>query len=561
MTPEPTGQQDLMTYVRILWRWKLLFLCFLVLIPLGAYFLERGKPKIYQSSTLIEPLNNSISTGSGVPIVALNLTGVAALVTTTDVARAAAALLHPPGDPGSLLGEVSAVPNLNTGFLTITVQDRNPDRAAAIANAFAAALNTYQQRQAIRSIDAQIAAYSKELTALPRSDKAARLSISQQIATLSAQRTSPGAGAQIIEPAVASATPIGSSVRRALEIAFVIAVLLGAGAVLVAEKSDRRIRSPEDLEALANMPLLGTLAASAFSYNGRDSPRDDEAFQMLSAALNLFNLDRRVESVAITSPGPAEGKTTVAVGLALASARAGKRVILIDADLRRPQVSARLGISAAAGLGAVLLRERRVPEVLVNYQAFGPDGGHLLVLPAGPPRPQAISLLASQEMRALLQQLERHADLVIVDTPAALAVSDALPLLPAVSGVVMVVRMNQSSRAAVRRLQKVLFAAGATVVGVVATASTPGSGEYSGASGYYGVQNHGGHRLRSLVRRRRRHAAPRTQAAPSTVAVRAEPNLAAAPLQPPRVPQQPRPNGSAQPLPPSARPSRAEDQA
>ena len=504
MTSESSGQQDVRTYLRILWRWKFLFLLFLVVLPLGAYFLERGKPKVYQSSTLIEPLSSSFATGSGVPIVAMSLTGVAALVTTTGVAQAAATLLHPPGNPGSLLGEVSAVPNADTGFLTITAQDRDPQRAAAIANAFATALSNYQRGRAISSIDAQIATYSKQLAALPRSDAAERASLSQQIAALTAQRSSPGAGAQVIQPATASAVPLGSSTARAVELAFVIALLLGAGTVLVAEHSDRRIRTPEDLETLTSIPLLGVIAPSAFAHDWRTRSQDDETFEMLSAALTVFNLDRRLASVAIISPGTEDGKTTVAVGLAVAAARAGGRVILVDADLRRPQVATRLGIRVTAGLGAVLLRQRQLSEVVGEYRVS--ETARLLVLPAGPPQPNPFSLLNSPEMRALLRQLEGLADLVIVDTPAALAVGDALPLLPAVSGVVMAVRMNQSSRAAVRRLQKVIAAADATVVGVVATASDAVTGEYGGARGYYDANSHNGHSLTSLLSPRRRAA-------------------------------------------------------
>jgi capsular exopolysaccharide synthesis family protein len=512
MTPESTGQQDVRSFLRILWRWKLLLLAFLVVIPVGAYLLERGKPKIYQSSTLVE-LTGSVG-GGNVPAVPGNLLAVNRLITTTPVARAAADHLHPPANPGSLLGEVSSSADVNTGFLTITAQDHDPRRAAAIANAFAAALGSEQTAQVIHSIDLQIGALDKQLAAVSSTDGVARATLLQNIAQLRAQRDSSVGGVQVIQRAVASATPVGPNPRRAVEIALVIALLLGIGAVVLAEKGDLRLRTPEALEHLTNMPLLGVIPPSAFSPDALDAPRDDEAFQMLSASLTYFNVDRRLASVAIISPGPGEGKTTVAVGLAVATARAGKHAILIDADLRRPQVSARLGLPETPGLGALLARERTLSEVLIEPELDLPEGGRLLVLPAGTPPPNPVALLRSEGMQTLLRELEGEADLVIVDTAAALAVGDALPLFRTVSGVAMIVRMNRSSRAAVRRLHKVIASAGGTVMGVVATGTVSAAGGYGRGYDVY-ARAQDGRASRSLLGRRRQRATERRSAATS----------------------------------------------
>lgn len=543
MTPESTGQQDVRTILRILWRWKFLLLTFLVLVPLGAFLIEREKAKVYQSSVLIAPDTNSVSTGSTSPPAGVvptdNLLAIAQLVTTTPVASAAAAFLHFPATTGFLLGEVTTSPNTDTGFLTITAQDANPKHAAAIANAFASALSNHQSAQAIQSIDVQIRAFRKQLARTPISDAYAAGTLSQQIATLEALRSSAGPGAQVIQAAVAPDTPAGPDTRRAVEIAFLIALLLGVGAVLIAENGDRRLRTPEALESLTNMPLLGTVAPSAFSPDTSDSPRDEESFQMLRASLAYFNVDRPLVSVAIVSPGPQDGKTTVAVGLAVAAARAGKRVVLVDADLRRPEICARLGINPAIGLGAVLAGEHQLSDVLIDHPVEASDGGRLLVLPAGPPPPNPSALLSSQEMRALLRNLEEQADLVIIDTPAALAVGDALPLLQSVSGVVVIVRMNHSSRAAVGRLQKVIASASGTVVGAVATASGAGAG-YGEAYGYY--YGKGGDRSgpASLLRRRRRRATTaKRPATPNGAAVSKSQTTTLAPL----VSQTPASNG------------------
>lgn len=524
MAPESTGQQDLRTYLRILWRWKLLFLALVVLIPVGAYLLERGKPKVYQSSTLLDASGSSLAVGSSnLSGVSDNPQAVARLVGTDAVARLAARRLHEPSaSAGALLSEVTATADSNTGFLTITVQDHSPARAAAIANAFAAALGSDQATRANQSIRTQLRVLSSQLAGTRASDQTARGAL--QIAQLNALRRSNAVGPQMIDTAVASATPVGPKTRRAVELAFVIALLLGIGAVLLAENSDRRLRAPEDLERLTETPLLGTIARGAFSPQRYLEPRNVEAFQTLRAALTYYNVDRPLSSVVIVSPGPEDGKTTVAIGLAIAVARAGGRAILVDADLRRPQVSARLGIPAVEGLGAVLNHERELVDSLLEHPVDAPAGGRLLVLPAGPPPANPSALISSPEMRELLSELEHQADLVIVDTAATLAVSDSLPLIQAASGIVMIVRMNRSSRAAVRRLQKIITSAHGAAMGVVATGTSSVTYGYGGEK-YYAARNGTGAGRRRRLRRRHRPepARPPAPTVPAAPVVAPEP--------------------------------------
>ncbi len=481
VAPDSTGQQDLSTYPRIFWRWKFLLLAFVVLIPLAVYLIERSKPKVYQSSTLVELQDISAQSQgvTGGPIVTGNLDAVARLVSTTSVADIAGRLLHQP--PGALLGAVSASADPNTGFLTITAQDQDPRQAAAIANAFAVALANRQASQATTEINQQVRALLRQLASTPRSNPSSRVTLKQQIAQLQAVAGSTSLGASVIQAAAPSHTAVAPKTRRAVELALVIALLLGIGAVLVAENADRRLRSPEDIENLTGWPLLAAIPPSAFSPGNLADPGNEEAFEMLRGALTYFNVEQPLASVAIVSPQVSAGKTTVAAGLAFATARAGKTAILVDADLRRSQVSARLGITAAAGLGAVLAGERPLEDALVEHPVDATDGGKLFVLPAGPTPPNPAALLGSQRMREVVGQLERQGDLVIVDSVAALAVSDALPLLQEVSGSVVVVRMDRTSRAAVRRLQKMIASAQGTVLGAVAT----GTGTLARAYGGY----------------------------------------------------------------------------
>lgn len=477
--PEFTGQRDLRSYLRVLWRWKYLFLIFLVIGPVAAYLLEHGKPKIYESSALVginqETVDTSALNGAS-SFSTSNVVAIAQLVKTTPVAEVAASLLKPPGNPAQIVSEVTANGDPSTNFLTISAQDRNPVRAAAIANAFAKAIGLNRQNAAISELNATIAGVQHQLADLKHGDTATRSALQQQLTELQAARSTQGSEAALLQPATANYAPVGPHLRRTVELGFVISLLLAFGVVVLAESADRRMRSPDDLEGMTDLPLLASIAQSAFSEGLESNPIDEESFQMLRTALTYFNIDERLTSVLITSPGEKEGKTTVAAKLSVAAARAGSDVIVVDADLRRAGVSERFKLRSRQGLGAVLAQQLTVEDALVPLSVDDDALGKLRILPAGPPPPNPSALMSSERMHQLIGELEQQADLVVIDSPAALAVSDAVPLMKAVTGVVLVARMNQSDRPTISRLHKIVTSAHGRLLGVVATGVTSGPG-------------------------------------------------------------------------------------
>jgi capsular exopolysaccharide synthesis family protein len=328
-------------------------------------------------------------------------------------------------------------------------------------------------QKARRLIDSAIAQIQRNLGRLDPTDFDGRRQLSQQLQRLRALRAAQGNNAQVVEPAVASSAPVSPHPRRNATLALVIAILLAVGVVFLLERLDRRVRDPLELEELTGAPLLGIVPTEAFSGLDR-APSVREAFQTLGASLTYFNIERALDSVLVTSPLKADGKTTVATNLAVAVARRGKDVVLVDCDLRHPQVDARLGSRAPRGLGDVLVGEADLEEVIGHVEV---SAGRLRVVPGGPPPPNPATLLSSDRMRALLTDLERDSDLVVIDTPPALVVSDAMPLLDRVSGVVLVARMSATTREAVRRMVSVIASAGGTLLGAVATGAK-GSGLY-----------------------------------------------------------------------------------
>jgi len=522
--PEVTGTKDLRAYFGMLWRWKWLFLFFVIATPVVAYLIERGKPSVYKSSALVgvngATVSSSLVNGSG-SFSTNNITAVAELVTTTPVADIAAGLLNPPGNPGQIAGEVTATGDSITNFLTISATDRSPARAAEIANVFARAISLNLQRSAISQIDSTIKTIQTQLGHLGHTDPATRSALEQQLSQLQTARYTQGNQAAILQAATPSGTPVGTSVRRTVELGLLIGLLLGFGAVVLIESGDRRLRTPEDLEKVTDLPLLAATESSAFSRDLTTSKEDHEAFQMLRTALLYFNVDRHLDSVVITSAGEKEGKTTVATRLALASAGAGMNVVLIDADLRRAQVSARLGINTTEGLGAVIAGTLPLTDALVDYRVDEPGAGRLRILPAGPPPPNPSALMSSQGMQRILRELESQSDLVIIDTPAALAVSDPLPLMRSVSGIVVVARMNQSTRQTIRRLKGIIESVRGNLLGVVATGTATGPGYAHYYPNYYTHNGANGSAGRHLLRRRPKPQTPMSEHAPDESTVTA----------------------------------------
>jgi capsular exopolysaccharide synthesis family protein len=502
--PEFTGHRDIRSYIRTIWRWKLLIILLVVGAPVVAYVVEHGKPKNYRSTTTIaftqSTGNANFTLPSGSVYSAGNVQAIAQLITTPAVATIAGQLMKPAVDGSTIVGDISASANPETDFITITANTGSPTEAADVANAFARALNVNENAEAKATINSAIATYKREIARITPTNPNYQ-SLEQQLLAAQSAKKTPSNGISQIDPASPNDVATGPHPKRAAELGLVIGILLAFGAVMLLESLDRRLRSPDELEELTKLPLLSVVAPSAFDGELETTPIDEEAFQTLRTSLTYFTIDKKVESVLVTSPGEQEGKSTVAVRLALACARAGLDVVLVDADLRRAGATSKLGLKPNIGLGLVLAEERPVNSALVEWPMGPSDTGRLRVLPAGPTPPNPASLISSDAMRSLIGTLEDQSDLVIIDTPAALAVSDAVPLMQSVSGIVLIARMNRSSRDTVRRLQKIIVSAHGRLLGAVATGVSSGPGYEKYSQEYYSQEP--GRRGRRRGRRKR----------------------------------------------------------
>lgn len=509
---------DIRQWGRLTWRRKWLLLAIIVVIPTVVYVGSSQLPKTYQSKATIDVQEtaNPSTLLSGQIRPSSGLSEAQTLIKTTLVARRAARNLGlPPSSARGLLGHVSVAPTTPSDskgeFLTITAQASDPAEAARIANAFAQAIAETRTSSATRQIERTIATLTaqsikseSEKSESGTDEQSAHEALAVQLQQLRLLKAGQKGTTPVIEAAVPSPAPISPRPLRNTAIALILALLIAAAIGPLLDRLDRRIREPSELEELLEAPVLGTIPDDAFPGHPPD-PHVRESFETLRASLTYFNVDRSLSSLVVASPIQQDGKTTVAINLALAYALDERDVILIDGDLRRPQVAVRLGKEVSVGLEAVLTGER-TPEEALSYVDTG--AGRLRILPGVVPPPNPAVLLGSPRMRALLAEMVEQVDMVVIDTPGLLAVSDAIPLFNQVAGSVIVSRLDRTPADAVRRARQVIASAGGTVLGSVATGAHAGGlygyygyyGSYGGESGGNGAEpKNGAGRLRGLA--------------------------------------------------------------
>jgi len=292
--------------------------------------------------------------------------------------------------------------------------------------------------------------------------------------------TSSGVEATLIDPAVTPGAPIRP--RPALEavLGAMLGLGVGLGLALLLEALDRSITLPDKASAAFGAPVLATLprlrrldSEPLIALEGATSPAG-EAYRSLRTAVRFLNADRPLTTILISSAGAGEGKTTVAANLAVAVAQAGERVIVIDADLRRSRLAGLFDANEGPGLTSVVFGRAKLDDALRPWR------GSLMVLPSGPLPPNPSEVLGSESMAALLNEAAGIADVVIIDAPPVLPVTDATVLSTLVDGVVLVCRWGQTDLSAAKETRFTLDGVGAPVVGVVLNGA-----QGRGSSSYY----------------------------------------------------------------------------
>ncbi len=271
-----------------------------------------------------------------------------------------------------------------------------------------------------------------------------------------------------------------------------VGALLGFGLGCLVDIADRTFHNPDEIIKRLSLPLIGhipvinqskryqvekSLVDPVICTYHRPKSQNSEAFRAIRTALFFNSQDRENTVIQVTSPTPGDGKTTVAANLAVSIAQSGKRVLLVDGDMRRPRLGSIFGVSSKEGFATVLSGETKWQDGVFEVEEI--EG--LSVLPCGAKPSNPAELSTSPLVKQLIAQMRAEYDFVVIDTPPILAVTDPCPVAARVDGVILAIRIKKNVRTSAERSVEILRNLGANIVGVVVN----GVGAQSGYGSQY----------------------------------------------------------------------------
>lgn len=443
--------------------WVTLLATTLVGVAVGAVAFLTTTP-VYEAKAQLFVAVKSVDEGSAVEVVQgssaaqLKVKSYVGVITSSRVLTPVIDDLDLKTSPAALAGHVKASTPTNTVLIDLVVADTDPSRAAQIAN----------------SISKNFASVISNGIEAPTTGGSSPVSI------------------DVLEPATVPTAASDPKLAVTLGLSVVLGSAAGLGLLLARRALDTRIHSKADLEAITDVPVIGTIGLAPdidrhpLVVHSKPKGPIAESFRTLRTNLQFVDIGASERSFVITSAVPSEGKSTTAANLAVAIAETGASVVLVDGDLRRPRVAELMGIEGAAGLTDVLIGAAELDDLL---QPWGNNG--LQVLPAGAIPPNPSELLGSVGMQALLAELTGRFDVVLVDAPPLLPVTDAAVISRSTRGVIVVSGSKRATRAQFAEAIELLETIGSRALGLVATLvpsqEVQGYGSYGAYAAYYGT--------------------------------------------------------------------------
>jgi capsular exopolysaccharide synthesis family protein len=409
---------------------------------------------------------------------------------------------------GLTLDEISNMVDVSASgeadIVSVTATSSDPEQAKAVANTFAHQFIDFRAQadkskllQAKQLAEEEYSRLSPEQQAGPRG--VALSSGAEKLGILASLQTG---NAELVQPAEVPTSPSSPRPVRNGFLAAIIGLLLGIGLAFLFERLNRTLRDPEEARDAFGLPVLAVVPESKaiVASNQRavtvELPfMENEAFRMLRAQLRYFNTDRDVRTVVVSSHAAGVGKSTVAWNLGRVAATSS-RAIVVEADLRNPTLSVQHGLRPGPGLAELLTHQAELDEAIqskpLTARANGAGGGErqVDVIVAGSHPPNPAELIESKAMSDILAELTKRYELVVVDTAPIGVVSDALPLLPVVDGLIVVARIGETTRDTAQEMRDQLDRLDAPVLGIVANVAKVGRRSRYGY-GYYGPASQG----------------------------------------------------------------------
>jgi capsular exopolysaccharide synthesis family protein len=502
-------------YLQILWRRKWVVLQALVLVPLVAFVWSLREPPLYQASSAV--LVNSQNLAANLAEISdpTQLDTTRAIRTQTELARVpevAQQTLDELGledwSPSDLLGISSVSSSPDSDILTFTVKSEDRKLAVPLATEYARQFTRYKRdldTQTIADVQQRVQEQLNELEAEGDTDSPQYLTLVAQSDKLQSLLALQTARAVLVRPATAAVQVEPQPTRNAI-LGIALGLFLGLGLAALLEALDSRVRSARKVGAELQLPVLARIARPPRALRMHDrlvmladpTGPHAEAFRMLRTNLELARADSQLRTIMVTSAVKNEGKSTTIANLAVAFARAGQNVTLVDLDLRGPRLDQFFNIGREPGLTGVASGYASLSTALVeadiggSVPSFSRRGdtvrlGRLDVLPTGPLPTNPGEFVSHLPLRQLLDELAERSDLVLIDGPPLLGFGDALAFSSAVEGMLVVARLNTLRQRMLEELRRALSACPCEKLGVIiAGAETEKEYEYDYAAYGYG---------------------------------------------------------------------------
>jgi non-specific protein-tyrosine kinase len=521
---------DLRRQLIILRVWLWLLVASVLLAASTAFLVSGAMPKIYdaQNTLLVGQSLTAANPNSDQLLAAQRLSQTyAAVVTTRPLAQRVIVQLGLAMTADDLLKKVRADVPANSALIYITASDTDPVRATNIANAFADELIAEspaiqgQQADLQKAIQANLDSTQAEITQTQSQiDQLTAITFrtasqDQELQTLETNLVSlratyaallPNLGSNssnlitVVEPAVAPTGPSSPKTLLNVLLAALLGLLAAMGIAFLVEYLDDSITSSDEVQEVTGLPTLGVVPvmkgdpkrSEIYRLETLLNPRSPvaETYRALRTNIEFASVDAPLRTMLVTSALPQEGKTTTAGNLAIVFAQGGSRVLLVDADLRKPGVHNLFALPNQYGLTTLFRDEAvTVKEVAKETEVDG-----LKVVTSGPLPPNPAELLSSKRWLTILERLKAEADLVIIDSPPLQAVTDAALLAAVVDGTILVIHAKRTRRGAVRQAHEALGRSGGNILGVTMNRLKKHEYDqyyYSYYSAYYGSDGDG----------------------------------------------------------------------